>query len=149
MSLYLLFFIFSISVLLALLEIQIEGVDGWAKNLPTWKIRNPFQKIFNWEYLSGYHLYLWTLLLVILQSPFFMGLKFSLPNEILVIEILFLTLMCEDFLWFVLNPKWGIKRFFKEDIPWHSDKFLFFPKNYWAALILLILLEIIKIKILN
>lgn len=48
MNLPLAFFVIIVSVVYALLEIQIEGEDGWAGKLPTWKIKNPFYKIINW-----------------------------------------------------------------------------------------------------
>lgn len=138
-------FIFITSILFALLEIQIEGEYGWAKNLPTWKLRNPFRKIVNWEYLTGYHFYLWGFLFFVFHLPFFVGLPLTLKNEFLVLEILFIILMLEDFMWFLLNPKWGLKRFFTEEIPWHSKKVFFFPRNYWLAVFLVILMELIRL----
>jgi hypothetical protein len=110
MTFPLLIFIIFISVILALFEIQIEGKNGWAKNLPTWKIPNPFYKVINWKYLTDYHFYLWTFLLLVFQLPFFFGMKFNPKNEIILLETLFLTFILEDFLWFILNPKWGFKK---------------------------------------
>ena len=71
-----------VSSIFALLEIQIEGENGWASKLPTWKLKNPFQKIINWPYITGYHIYLNLLFITVLQLPFFTGLAFNLRNEI-------------------------------------------------------------------
>lgn len=142
----LLIFIIVVATIFALLEIQIEGENGWAANLPTWKVKNPFKKLINWPYLTGYHFYVGLLFMSLLQLPFFMGIDFSLKKEILIIEIYLLILIIEDFLWFVFNPKWGIKKFFTEDIPWHSKKYLFLPRNYWFGFVILIIVELIRAK---
>jgi len=39
-------FVFILSLIFALLEIEIEGKNGWAKNLPTWYKKSGFSKIF-------------------------------------------------------------------------------------------------------
>lgn len=136
-----------VSVILALLEIQIEGGNGWAEKLPTWRIKNPVNKILNWPDLTGYHFYLNLLFVFILQLPFFLGFPFSLKNELLILELFLLIMLTEDFLWFVLNPKWGVKRFFRVDVPWQAKRFLWFPQNYWVGVVTLILLEILRSNI--
>ena len=137
-------FIVIAAAFLALLEIQIEGENGWAKNLPTRRFENPFKKLLNLPEITGYHIFLFLFVLTIFQFPFFMGLEFNFKNEIFILETLFLTLLLEDFLWFVLNPKWGLKRFLKEEIPWQPKKFLFFPKNYWLAILFVLFLHFYK-----
>lgn len=137
-------FILIASILLALLEIQIEGKNGWASKLPTWKVHNPFKKIVNWPYITGYHLFLNCFIFFVLQFPFFLGAAFTLKNEITVLEVTFLILITEDLMWFVFNPAWGIKKFFSETIPWHGRKILFLPRNYWVAFMLVAVLEIIR-----
>lgn len=144
MTPFLIIFIVLVSVIFALLEIQIEGENGWAGNLPTWKIKNPFKKIINWPYLSGYHFYVGLLFISLLQLPFFIGVPFNLKTEVLVIEVYLLIILLEDFLWFVLNPKWGIKKFFTKEIPWHSNKVLFLPRNYWVGFISIIVIELLR-----
>lgn len=141
MTLGLIMFSTTTAILLALHEIQIEGEDGWAKNLPTWRIYNPLKTIISWPYITGYHIYLWLLLLLLFQLPFFFNTPLTLKNEILVIEILYVMLILEDFFWFILNPKWGIRRFLNNTIPWHSKKFIKIPVNYWAALVVFLILD--------
>ncbi|MBI3559424.1 hypothetical protein HY085_03430 [Candidatus Gottesmanbacteria bacterium] len=137
-------FIVLTATLLALLEIQIEGQNGWAQKLPTWHLKNSFKKLLNLPEITGYHIFLFIFVLAIFQFPFFMGLEFNFKNEIFILKTLFLVLLLEDFLWFALNPKWGLKRFFKEEIPWQPQKLLFFPKNYWLAVLFILFLHFYK-----
>ncbi len=144
MNIPLIIFSFITATILALFEIQIEGPHGWAEKLPTWILKNPFNKVANWPHLTGYHIYMWLFILTISQSPFVFGLPFSLKQELIMIQTWFFILALEDFMWFVLNPAWGVKKFFNSHVPWHQGKILFFPKNYWVSAAILIALEIFK-----
>ncbi|MBU1127366.1 MAG: hypothetical protein ABIH88_02555 [Patescibacteria group bacterium] len=128
----------------ALLEIQIEGDGGWAKNLPCWRIKNPLRKIIGWKEITGYHVFFWVLFFLFFHFPFFFGFDFNLNNELIILELLFLFLFVEDFFWFVFNPSWGIKKFFKKEIPWHPKKILFFPQNYWIGFLTLLLIDFLR-----
>jgi hypothetical protein len=140
----LLIFVFLISVTFALTEIQIEGPEGWAKNLPTWKVKNPIKKIIGWTTLDGYHTWMWVFFIIAFHSPYYFGLPFSLSKEVLLLESFFLFMFVEDFLWFVFNPAWGIKKFFTKEIPWHPNKILYLPQDYWISFFLLIVLDLIR-----
>lgn len=144
MTIGLFFFVLICALFLALLEIQIEGGHGWAEKLPTWQIKNPFSKIIGWTKIDGYHLYLWALFILLFHLPYFFGITINSIHEFVIIESLYLFMVCEDFLWFVFNPAWGIKNFFTKEIPWHPNKILYFPQNYWIAGLILVLLEAIK-----
>lgn len=105
----------------AKLEIQIEGKDGWAKNLPTWKIKNRFTDfVLSGSPLTGFHFWIITLLLLSFHLPFFIGVPWSFKIEIGLIGIFLIFLIVEDFLWFLLNPYYGIRKFNQENIPWHK-----------------------------
>jgi hypothetical protein len=41
----------------------------------------------------------------------------------------------EDFLWFVLNPAFGFKRFVPEIVTWHPNWVFGAPVEYWGAAI--------------
>jgi hypothetical protein len=145
MNFWQLVFLILVSLVIALQEIQIEGKGGWAEHLPTWKIKNPIRGIVGWPTLvDGYHLYLWLLMFLIFHAPFFFGFPFNKTNELLAIEMVLLFSILEDFLWFVFNPAWGIKKFFTEEIPWHPHKILFLPQNYWISFIIIGVFEIVK-----
>ena len=115
-----LIFYFSLAILctviFALLEIQIEGKDGWAKKLPTWK---KYIGNFNPNTpLTGYHMYIWLLLLLIPHVAFLFT-PWSMGKHLIIISFYIFILLFEDFLWFAFNPNYGITKFRKEYIKWH------------------------------
>jgi len=121
----------------ARVEIEIEGPHGWAANLPTWRISNQWTKIFYGSRpLTGYHLWLQIFVLTLAHCPFALGLcPWSWPMELRVIGFVILFFIVEDFLWFVLNPAYGLKRFRREHIWWHAPHWWWFmPRDYWVFL---------------
>ena len=51
----------------------------------------------------------------------------------------------EDFLWFVFNPAYGIRRFRREDIWWHAQSWWWFmPRDYWLTLPMGVLLYVLS-----
>jgi len=122
---------------LALLEIQVEGAAGWAENLPTWKISNRVTRLFLGNVpFTGYHLYLSLFTLSFLHLPYLAGITpFSLPSELRLLSFYFFFWVAEDFLWFALNPAFGLRKFRKEHIWWHAGSWwIFMPKLYWILL---------------
>lgn len=110
-------FIIVTAILLAKVEIQIEGKDGYAKNFPiTWRTRNKWVRIF----LTGtsYHLYMGLFLLVFVHLGFVVGWPWSPAKEMLVLSFLVLMTVAEDFLWFVLNPHYGVRKFRAKEVGW-------------------------------
>jgi hypothetical protein len=140
-----LIFILITAASFALLEIQIEGAGGWAENLPTWRVKNPFRGTVGWPTLvDGYHFWVWVFTISMFHAPFFFGFPFNLINELLIIESILIFFFTEDFFWFVFNPNWGIKKFFTKEIPWHPNKILFFPQNYWLFIAIIVVFEVFK-----
>ena len=134
MSVLISIFLFSIVLAFAVakLEIQIEGKDGWAKNLPTWRIKNRLTKFFYGEQpLTGYHFWLVVVLLIALHSGFFAGLPWSLSLELKIMGCFWLAVVIEDFLWFALNPYYGVKKFNRTEAHWHTLWILGLPALYW------------------
>ncbi|MBI2593130.1 hypothetical protein HYW44_00610 [Candidatus Daviesbacteria bacterium] len=135
-------FVFSVSIafLIAKLEINIEGKHGWAKNLPTWRIKNKWTKIIMREYpLTGYHLYLMLTVLSFLHFPFFFETRWSLSKELITLGLYFFIFLLEDFFWFVLNPHFGLKKFHKDHIDWHHKWVFNIPIMYFNFLLIAIL----------
>ena len=149
MFLTLLAFVISISVIVALLEVQIEGKNGWAKNLPTWRVDNRFITFILGPYhpLTGYHLFLNILVIYFFHFPFFVGLIWTAAFELKILSFYLLFWVIEDFLWFVLNPNFGVKKFKKGEIPWHTRWFLGIPYTYYRFLILCILLYLLSLYV--
>src|SRR4051812_18134891 len=104
------------ALIFALLEVQIEGTAGCAANLPTWRVDNRWTKIFFGQRpLTGYHFYMHLFVLTFLHLPFLNGLAaWTWPAEIRIVGFLMLFYIIEDFLWFVINPAFGLGRFRRE-----------------------------------
>lgn len=122
-------FWFIIAFLFALVEIEIEGKYGWSEKTNTWyKKKGLAAKIWglflNGRPITGYHLFMFALFLLLLHSAFFLDLSWNLINELGVLSIYFVLIALEDFLWFVFNPDYTIKNYKKEKIWW-------FSKSYW------------------
>jgi hypothetical protein len=127
----------------AKLEINIEGPDGWAKNLPTWRIKNKYTKPFLGEVpLTGYHLWLFLTVLTLLHFGFVIGIPWTLAMELKIVAMFFVSIVLEDFFWFVLNPHYGFRKFNKINAHWHTHWWGFLPTLYlkYFALIVLFLL---------
>ncbi len=125
-------FLLIISILAAKLEINIEGDGGWGRDLPTWKLSNKWTSLIYGKLpLTGYHLYINLLVLMFFHFPFFVGTVWSLSLELQCLALYFFFWMIEDFLWFVFNPNFGIKKFRKEDVFWHYNWFLGLPTSYY------------------
>jgi hypothetical protein len=129
--------LFAYSLLFALVEIEIEGAHGWAEKLPTWYRVTPwyarlFAVVLSGKPLTGYHL---TMLPISLLS-FHLGLAFGLPwswaLEARLLAAYMVFNVVWDFLWFVLNPHFGWRRFHKGGVWWHDRLWLGrFPIDYW------------------
>ncbi len=117
-------YLFLFSMGLALIEIQIEGKHGWAEKLPCWRpVAGSFiDKIWlkvTGKQLTGYHVTLFGLVFLTLHLPFFVGFGWTLVRELEIISSYLLICVAEDFLWFVFNPYYGIRKFKPEYIWWH------------------------------
>jgi hypothetical protein len=130
----------------ALIEIQIEGEAGWAKNLPTWRLETPW---LNWLFpdrpLTGYHLWVLVFIGVVAHLPFAFGLPWTVQGELRAIAFFLFFWVFEDFLWFVLNPHFGLKKFRPQYIAWHRNSWWWIaPRDYWIGLTLAIILYIMS-----
>ena len=105
---------------IAKLEINVEGKHGWARDLPTYRFSNWFTKFFMGRTkLTGYHVWLNATVFAFVQFPFFIGYPWSFKFELLVLSVLIVGIVFEDFFWFIFNPAYGLSRFNKKDAPWH------------------------------
>jgi len=120
-----------LAVVLALWEIQIEGKNGWAGNLPCWKVEKKWiVKILGGRPLTGYHFFMVTFLVLMIHFPFFFT-NWDYRKEMKVLGFLVALLTTEDFLWFVFNPHYGLKKFRKGEIWWHPNWWGPVPDFYW------------------
>lgn len=126
----------------AQVEIQIEGPAGWASSLPTWRIEDHWLLDIFWggRPMSGYHAWVFSFMFLVFHLGVFINFKWSLKIEARIIAALMLFWIIEDFLWFVLNPAFGISSFSPDKIPWHKKWFLNIPVDYWTFTIVSALL---------
>lgn len=128
-----------LALLLALLEIEIEGADGWAKNLPTWRWGPDwYLRLSNGKPMTGYHACFLSLILVFLHGPLFEG--FTWPEEARTLSVFFQLIVVWDFLWFVLNPAFGVRRFKPGQVWWFRRWLGPAPADYYAGLSLALIL---------
>ena len=116
-------FIYLYAFLYALLEIEMEGKEGWAKNLPT--------PVFLGEF-TLYHVLMNIIVVLTILKVYFHQLA-DTANSIFFIAAWFLI---EDFMWFVYNPFFTLKKYTKKDIWWHARQpwFLGIPIHNWIGL---------------
>lgn len=118
----------------AKVEIQIEGSDGgWAANLPTWRIEKHWllDIFFGGRPLTGYHAWALSFMLIMFHFPLLLFWQWTWLLEARVMGSFMVFWIVEDFLWFLLNPGWGWKRFRKTEVRWHKHWLLGFPTDYW------------------
>ncbi len=143
-SAHLLFFlgVLAAAATFALVEIHAEGSAGWAANLPTWRLRSAWLGwLFPGRPLTGYHLWMMLFTIVVAHLPFTFGLRWSWPHELRSLAFMLFFWVIEDFLWFALNPHYGLRRFRPQFIPWHKKAWWWLaPRDYWIGLALAITL---------
>jgi len=126
-----------LAIAYAKLEISIEGKFGYAEKLPCrkWRLKGPLRSIIgNREYLSEYHIWMIVFLLLAFHMPLWFTGWGLLRTELFVIGLFIVFLVMEDFLWFLLNPHYGLRRFRKEEVWWHPSWILGLPSFYWTYL---------------
>ncbi len=131
-------FWFLVAIIFAAVEIEVEGKHGWAEKTSTWFRTKGFAaKLYGFVMggrpLTGYHGFMFFLPLLVFHSHFVMGVPWSLVKELLVFAIYSAWMPTWDFLWFVLNPYYGVKKFKKQNVWWHRQSHWLFnttPLDY-------------------
>ncbi|MGB2867681.1 MAG: hypothetical protein WBD36_04475 [Bacteroidota bacterium] len=119
--------------LFAMVEIHIEGPDGWAAKLPTWRKESKWTKmLLGHKPLTGYHLYMFTFVFVFLHFPYALDLApLTWKSELRILSFMIFFWVIEDFLWFVLNPHYGLRKFKPQFIWWHAHSWWWImPRDY-------------------
>ncbi len=129
-------------------EIEIEGAGGWAANLPTWRIEKHWLLDLLWggRPMTGYHAWVFPFIALFFHFPQVFAGRCSWRAEAKIIACIMLFWVTEDFLWFVLNPAFGIARFSPAAVPWHKHWLYLAPVDYWVALGLVIVLLWLSIR---
>jgi hypothetical protein len=117
-------------------EAYIEGSNAWAANQVGWKKR--ITKKFT---LTGYHFWLNLMLILFISLPLWVS-GWDLELFGILISAGALGLMLEDFMWFVVNPRFPLKHFDSRHVhwyPWFKIGKLEIPKLYVASIIVAVL----------
>ncbi len=127
--------VFVLAVLLALVEIEIEGKYGWAEKTQTWYRKPGFfgNTFLSGKPITGYFIFLNLFILIFFHISFFLGLAWTLSSELYTLSLWFAFLPLWDFLWFVLNPNYTLKNFKKDKVWWFNRSdwlFSIFPAEY-------------------
>ncbi len=114
-------------------EIHIEGEAGWAANLPTWRIENHWLLDLFWggRAMTGYHAWVFPFIAFFFHFPLFFMAQWSWALEARVAASIMLFWIVEDFLWFLLNPAFGWRRFSAQHVNWHKNWIVGAPVEYW------------------
>jgi hypothetical protein len=115
-------------------EIQIEGRAGWAANLPTWRIEHHWLLDIFWggRPMTGYHAWVFPFMALCFHLPAVFFARWSWRIEARIVACIMAFWLIEDFLWFVLNPAYGLARFDPLHVPWHKHWIAFAPTDYWT-----------------
>jgi hypothetical protein len=117
------------------MEIEIEGERGWADNLPTWRISKDHviaRLLAGGRELTGYHLWVQTFVFSLLHLVYLFE-PISLKIEFQLFSFIFFVWIVEDFMWFLLNPAFGLAKFKKENIWWHERHWWWIaPRDYFV-----------------
>jgi hypothetical protein len=126
-------FVFVAAFIWAMMEIEIEGKDGWAAKLPTWRIENHIllDLFLGGRPLTGYHTWAFAFVFWVFHMPFLWSGTWSWRGECHVIGAELFFWVIEDFIWFVMNPHFGWSRYRREEIWWHKKWMMGLPFDYW------------------
>ena len=137
-------FWFVLCTLMAGLEIEAEGKHGWAERMPTWyrttgPIARLYGRLMGGKPLTGYHAFMFFLPLAFVHIPFFSGMAWTFAAECIALSNYFVVCVLWDFIWFVLNPHYGVRNFKKTTVWWHGKSpwvFGIFPADYLYGIVI-------------
>jgi hypothetical protein len=131
----------------AKVEIAIEGKHGWAGSLPTWRLPASHwasRIFFGGRPATGYHVWLQLFMFGVFHLTYlFAPVRLATELEILAFFVLFWVI--EDFLWFVLNPEFGLAKFNKANVPWHPNWWGAAPSEYFVFAVIGIALYVVAV----
>jgi len=127
---------------LAGVEVEIEGGYGWAERMPTWYLKRGtvgrvYGTVMGHRPLTGYHVYVFIIPALLLNLPFVYGVDWSLAGELRVVATYLALAVVWDYLWFVLNPAYTVRRFRRGNVWWFEVPWIWrFPLDYYLSILL-------------
>jgi len=121
-----------LGTLFAQAEIQVEGPNGWAAALPTWRIvdGHVLKALFGGRVVTGYHVFIFAFMFSVFHLPAVLTHTFSLRLEARILGSLMLFWVIEDVMWFAMNPAYGLGRLNAQGAPWHPHWCFGVPVDY-------------------
>jgi hypothetical protein len=112
------------ALLVACVEIEIEGAHGWAERLPTWyRVSGPLSRLYfllsGGRPLTGYHVTMIPALFLSFHLAFALGRDWSLAAELQILAIWAVWVPLWDAIWFFFNPAYGLAGFRPGSVWWH------------------------------
>jgi hypothetical protein len=128
------------ALVMALVEIEIEGPYGWAEKLPTpYRVSGPVARLFSLvlagKPLTGYNLLMFAATLIAFHLPFAFGAPWTAARELALLAAWVAWSALWDFLWFQLNPAYGWRLFRPGNVWWHSRWLWVLPLDYSIAVV--------------
>ena len=128
-------FWYVVALLWAFAEIELEGKYGWSEKAQTWYrtvTHHPKSLLIRFimfgKPLTGYHIPIFLLVLLIAHAHFFMGIRWSIANELSALALYLAWPSLWDNLWLFLNPHYGFNNIGPEKIWWYSKSIWLFGK---------------------
>ncbi len=137
-----------LALVMAALEIEIEGPYGWAEKLPTpYRVSGPVARVFGLvlggKPLTGYNLLMFAATLLAFHLSFAFGVGWTAASELAMLAAWVAWVAFWDFLWFLLNPAYGWSRFRPGNVWWHRRWVWRLPLDYLVAVVASLLLALI------
>jgi hypothetical protein len=85
--------------------------------------------------LTGYNLLMFASTLLAFHLPFAFGTSWTAATELALLAAWVAWSALWDFLWFLLNPAYGWRRFRRGNVWWHSRWLWRLPLDYWVAVV--------------
>ena len=82
--------------------------------------------------MTGYLAWVFPFVALFFHLPVVFNGQWSWRIEARIIACIMVFWLVEDFLWFVLNPAYGIAKFTPANVPWHIHWTAFAPTDYWT-----------------
>lgn len=114
-------FLFWSALIYALIEIELEGKNGWCEKIPT--ARNVIGTF------TLYHIYMILFLMIMISMIFIPRFYIACntseftPWSAVCCFVFYVVawFLLEDFLWFVFNPYYTLCKYNKEEVKWHTQ----------------------------
>jgi len=129
-----------LAVVMAAVEIEIEGPYGWAERLPTpYRVTGLPARVFGLvlggKPLTGYNLLMFLATLLSFHLPFAFGVVWTAATELAVLAAWVAWSALWDLLWFLLNPAYGWRLFRPGNVWWHRRWLWRLPLDYAVAVV--------------